>query len=309
MKALSLRHRRGFTLIELLVVLGIISLLMMLTLPAIQRVREAANRTNCANHQRQLALAMHTFHHDYKHFPVNGSVPFYTQILPYVEQEPLANQLKAGGAPIPLKVFTCPSRRSPTTALCDYAGFLPTVSYTYKNVQYIYDPQKKYYQYTYDLEMKLSKTVLGDDSKVRIEDIRDGTSNVALFTDKWVSMNHLGGSSPADLPWNQAGPIAYILTKYRVRQVTNTYPSGWTYVTMQWIPDGQRAALSVNTKRQPYFLPDRYGRYGNWYYTYSGSSHLGGAQPVAFADHAVRNLRRLPANAAGIDDGGQSPKQ
>src|SRR5208283_4744191 len=95
----------AFTLIELLVVIAIIAILIGLLVPAVQKVREAASRLQCQNNLKQIGLALHNYHNDYKRLPpgavwsptnaycsaprINGMI----YLLPYLEQGPLFSQI------------------------------------------------------------------------------------------------------------------------------------------------------------------------------------------------------------------------
>ena len=186
--------RRAFTLIELLVVIAIIAILIGLLLPAVQKVREAAARMSCQNNLHQMTLAMHGYHDSYGTLPpafqnpgnnFYGSWAWGALILPFLEQAPLHKQLNVEGvrfgnemmhvtaADVPgslsqtkLKVYRCPSDLGPD--INDRRS-----NHGLSNYRAVAGP----YTYPFITVNQDFGGVMWMNSKVRLTDITDGTSN------------------------------------------------------------------------------------------------------------------------------------
>src|SRR5438046_9099171 len=134
-----MKQRNGFTLIELLVVIAIIAILIALLVPAVQKVRESAYRTQCANNLKQIGLAFHNYHDAYSAVPparldYDGGVSWAVIILPFIEQDTFYNkwdlhewyyshpaELRQHQVPI----YYCPSRRQASAINISKQGDTP----------------------------------------------------------------------------------------------------------------------------------------------------------------------------------------
>lgn len=216
---MRMRNKRAMTLLELLVAIGIIGILLALLLPAVQRVRAAASRAQCASQLRQLGIALHLYHDAHGSLPAGISstrvagrhrpqMTWLAYLLPYIEQEALwqttvqAYQIEPWstlnpphiGFSIPLRLLACP----------DDSRVL-TVDYTH----YGYRPALTSYVGVLGLDYQGQEGVLFLNSQVRLTDIRDGTSNTLAAgerppsPDRWYGWWYSGygqaGTGSADM--------------------------------------------------------------------------------------------------------------
>jgi prepilin-type N-terminal cleavage/methylation domain-containing protein/prepilin-type processing-associated H-X9-DG protein len=223
------RSRLGFTLIELLVVIAIIAILIGLLLPAVQKVREAAARMKCQNNFKQIGLGLHNYHDSYQKFPVgttealngNGSqtnrMDWAVLILPYVEQNAIYQNAFAAnttsgnmvgnftGFQTPIPTFICPSdSNSPKV----HTGSSPTdANQQGAHGNYVACAGNTVYNPTTPTADPSGANLAGmfySNSKVRMTDIADGTSNTLMASEIRLSPD-VNGHDTRGRYYNNAG--------------------------------------------------------------------------------------------------------
>ncbi|MEZ6059380.1 MAG: DUF1559 domain-containing protein [Planctomycetaceae bacterium] len=213
--------RRGFTLIELLVVIAIIAILIALLLPAVQQAREAARRTQCRNNLKQMGLALHNYHDVHGLFPaasyldkspggnINSQWAWSVMIMPFLDQAPLWNALNVGpdtfeqaaNDPVRRKMlvtglpaFICPSdpeesinRNRPFLqksggGLC--VGMILPETVMFAKSNYMGCNGNRDNDGVFDS---------GNNRKIGLRDITDGTSNTIIVGERGSKRGHWAG--------------------------------------------------------------------------------------------------------------------
>lgn len=337
-------RRRGFTLIELLVVIAIIAILIALLLPAVQQAREAARRTQCKNHLKQLGLALHNYHDVFNSFVYRkgGTLGYgntsrldgnyerrsgMISLLPYLDQAPLYNLIQAGdpstsppvppGGPAPWNgTWTVWHKQIPTLRCPSDPGIQTsrgTSNYAFCMGDFVG-------------AANLSSTNVNGLFAFRtcygMRDITDGSSNTIMFSERVQADFAIGGRTNPDVREGVLTGVANITTNPGacVAAVT-AISTGGRYTdgsrvkgrfSRIWM-DGQPenvAFLTVLPPNGPSCVNDTNPNADSQVNLLSASSHHTGGVQALFADGAVRFISdSIDTGNLGVSTtlGGRSP--
>ena len=291
--------RPAYTLVEMLVVIAILGILIALLLPAVLKVREAANRTQCANNLKQLALAAH-HHHDAKgQFPtgVHGVVlqddvryaegtNWRVELLPYFEQDNLygkwdyrdcrnniAGGMNATTAQV-VQILLCPSDSLPDLVFHFNNEYVPQYAWAYGYYgmsSYGGNAGKR----SFPPAQQSQDGLFYVDSQIRLADVTDGASNTFLFGERshhdpeYDRLTY--ADEPSFYPLGGFGAWAVVFATGGGNNAANLLSSS-VPINYQVPPNSVAGDGAISDRLCAY-----------------GSGHAGGAN-FAFADGSVRFL-------------------
>jgi prepilin-type N-terminal cleavage/methylation domain-containing protein/prepilin-type processing-associated H-X9-DG protein len=316
--------RAGFTLIELLVVIAIIAILIGLLLPAVQKVREAAARMQCSNNLKQLVIALHSYHDANGQFPTGGDrkggvrylIGWPGHLFPYFEEGNRRNTIDAftpnamlvvmpwrvtasphNGRHLiytsPVKIFVCPASELGNLSPDSYkASSIPDITATEQGaLHYRANGGSSILglvQGTWSRHAWYSTSgIIYPESRVRMTDISDGTSNTLAFGETSSAQ----GRTLLSRGWGGIQPWTW--GYYDYVDVTNppNPNAGWLMIDHKVLTYPIGYAGSFYTNETPYT-----------------SAHASGGVNIAMADGSVRfltkstdllTLQRLATRAGG----------